>query len=424
MRAAEPRRIIHRTAIDAELQARLETLLRDKTARLPAALTAAVIVADHRTGEILAAVGAPDLFDTARQGFIDMTVAVRSPGSTLKPLIYGIGFEMGLAHPEMLIEDRPTDFAGYVPTNFDNEYRGTVSIRTALQLSLNVPAVAVLDAVGPQHLIARMKRAGAAPQLPPGKAPGLAVGLGGVGVSLRDLVAVFTAIARGGAAVALSDTPVEMVPRGRQVVSPVAAFYLADILAEAPAPMGSQQRGIAFKTGTSYGHRDAWAIGFDGEHVIGVWVGRPDAAAVPGIIGVELAAPLMFEAFGRLKTEPAPLPPPPEEALTLTNPELPQPLRRFRARGRLIEPEHPEPEIAFPPDGARVDLGIAHGRGQPLVVKIRDGVPPFTWLIDGAPVAAFPWDREVSWTPPGPGFVAISVIDGHGASARAQVFVE
>jgi penicillin-binding protein 1C len=119
-----------------------------------------------------------------------MTQAHRSPGSTLKPLIYGLAFEQGLAHPESLIEDRPTGFSGYAPTNFDGEYRGTVTIREALTQSLNVPAVIVLDAVGPARLVARLKRAAAHPMLPDLSAPGLAVGLGGVGLSLRDLVAV------------------------------------------------------------------------------------------------------------------------------------------------------------------------------------------------------------------------------------------
>ena len=133
-----------------------------------------------------------------------MTRAVRSPGSTLKPLIYGLAFEQGLAHPETLIEDQPVDFAGYPPENFDGEFRGTVSVRQALQLSLNIPAIELLDAVGPARLVARMKRAGAAPVLPDLSPPGLAVGLGGVGVTLPDLVAIYAAIARGGTAVPLT----------------------------------------------------------------------------------------------------------------------------------------------------------------------------------------------------------------------------
>ncbi len=418
--AEAPGEGVVRLTLDGHVQARLEDLLRDRARQMDPSLSAAVLVVDHRTGEVVASLGSPDLFDTRRRGFVDMTRAVRSPGSTLKPLIYGLGFEMGLAHPEMMIEDRPMSFGAYAPTNFDNIYRGLVPVRRALQLSLNIPAVAVLDSVGPAHLVARMKRAGAAPQLPPGEAPGLAIGLGGIGVTLRELVALYAAMARGGEAVVLRDRADAPLATGAPVLSPVAAWYIGDILVGAPPPAGAAQKGIAYKTGTSYGHRDAWAVGFDGRHAIGVWIGRPDAAASPGMIGIDMAAPILFEAFGRLKPKPEPLAPPPGEALTVSNPELPAPLRRFRGAGEIILSDHAEPEIAFPPDGARVEIGA----GGALVVKVRDGAPPFTWLIDGRPVEAFPWDREVSWMPPGPGFVSISVIDARGDAARARVFVE
>ena len=186
-------------------QARLESLAAERADALSDSVSVAILVADHQTGEILASVGSSGLFDERRDGFIDMTRAVRSPGSTLKPLIYGLAFELGLAHPETLIEDKPVDFAGYSPENFDREFHGTVSIRRALQLSLNVPAIELLEAVGPARLVARMRRAGATPVLPDISPPGLAVGLGGVGVTLTDLVAIHAAIARGGMAVPLVD---------------------------------------------------------------------------------------------------------------------------------------------------------------------------------------------------------------------------
>ena len=163
-----------------------------------------------------------------------------------------------------------------------------MTIREALRQSLNIPAVIVLDAVGPARLVARLRRAGADPQLPDGRAPGLAVGLGGVGVTLRDLVAVYAAIARGGAPVALRDgvdaDAAAAAIAGRRCSSPIAAWYVADILAGVPPPRNGSPGRIAYKTGTSYGYRDAWAIGFDGAHVIGVWVGRPDGAPVPGLL--------------------------------------------------------------------------------------------------------------------------------------------
>ena len=415
-RLADRERTIHRLSIDRDLQDSLERLLAARVTSMPAAVSAAILVADHRTGEIVASVGSPGLGFENRHGFIDMTEAVRSPGSTLKPLIYGLAFENGIAHPSSLIEDRPTSFGGYVPTNFDEGYYGTITVRHALQRSLNVPAVVLLDAVGPAQLLARMRRAGMRTELPPGKAPGLAIGLGGIGTRLTDLVALYAAIARGGEAVALTTEPAAAPGRGARVLARGAAWQVADVLAGAPAPVAASNGMLAFKTGTSYGYRDAWAIGFDGRHVIGIWVGRPDAAPVPGITGIRTAAPLLFEAFTRLKPRAEPFAPPPGGVLTVPTAELPAPLRQVRGTGRALATG---PEIAFPPDGARVAVG-----GGVLALKVRAGRPPFTWLVDGVPVETQSLDREIAWRPGGPGFVGISVIDATGEAARTRVFVE
>ena len=188
-RVAHPDLAVQRLTLDADLQARLETLAAERALALGERLSLALLVADHGTGEILASVGSAGLLAGDREGFIDMTQAVRSPGSTLKPLIYGLAFEAGIGHPESLIEDRPAGFGRYVPANFDRDYQGTVTLRRALQLSLNIPAVKLLEAVGPARLVARLKRAGARPELPDLSPPGLAIGLGGVGLRLTDLVA-------------------------------------------------------------------------------------------------------------------------------------------------------------------------------------------------------------------------------------------
>ena len=203
---AAPGRGVHHVTLDGPLQGRLELLAAERAAAIDPRVSAALLVADHGSGEVLAEVGSAGLFDGARQGHVDMTRALRSPGSALKPLIYGLAFESGIAHPASLIEDRPTAFAGYVPGNFDRSFQGTVTVRRALALSLNVPAVQLLDAVGPARLIARMRRAGAAPVLVDASPPGLAIGLGGLGVTLFDLVRIYGAIARGGVAMELTDT--------------------------------------------------------------------------------------------------------------------------------------------------------------------------------------------------------------------------
>ncbi len=440
-RLAHPERPVQRLTLAADLQARLETLAAERGRLLGEKLSLALLVADHPSGEILAAVGSPGL-ETAREGFIDMTRVVRSPGSTLKPLIYGLAFEAGIAHPESLIEDRPAGFGRYVPANFDRDYQGTVTLRRALQLSLNIPAVKLLEAVGPARLVARLKRAGARPELPDLSPPGLAIGLGGVGLRLTDLVAVYGAIARGGRPMPLVEelpmvtdggadgagsapsegagVKAQAFPGDDRLRLPVlderAAWQVTDILAAAPPPEAANTAGLAFKTGTSYGYRDAWALGFDGRHVVGVWVGRPDGAPVPGLTGITAAAPLLVDVFARLGPR-HPLPPAPPGVLRATTASLPPPLRRVDEPAATAGPR-----IAFPPAGARLALGA--GLDAELALKVRDGQPPFTWFANGTPIAHEPFARVTPWRPQGAGFVTLAVVDAQGRSGRVRVFLE
>jgi len=415
--AGDPTAPLHRLTLDAQLQARLEGLARRAVQGRGAAISVAILVADHRSGEILASVGSPDFTDTARRGFVDMTQALRSPGSTLKPLVYGLAFDEGLAHPETLIEDRPTAFGQYRPVNFDGQYRGTIRLREALQQSLNIPVVALTEALGPARLMTHLRRAGMQPELPGDDTPGLAIALGGLGVTLEDLARLYAALANGGRPVPLIwRADAEPGAPGPRVLSPEAAWQVADILRGTPAPPAAPQGVLPFKTGTSYGHRDAWAVGFDGEHVVAVWMGRADGTPVPGAFGGELAAPVLFEAFARLKPRLAPLPPPPPAVLLVSNAELPQPLRRFRPRDAVFAPMPGGPVLAYPPDGALLELGDTG-----LVVKLSDGTPPFTLLLDGAPALTGLRTREVVLPAPGPGFVTLSVIDANGLAARARL---
>lgn len=411
---ADPFRPIHRTTLDARLQAALETLAADAVRGRGDELTAAMIVMDHRTGEVLASVGAAKYTDSARNGFVDMTRAPRSPGSTLKPLVYGLAFDQGLAHPETLIDDRPADFGGWRPQNFDGAFRGTVTVRDALAMSLNLPVVELTQAVGPARLMAHLQRAGATPVLPGDAPPGLAISLGGVGMTLEDLVRLYGALANAGRSVPLHVTP-DTAPASAQVLSPLSAWYVADMLADIPPPAGRPETGLAYKTGTSYGHRDALAVGFDGAHVVAVWMGRADGTPVPGAFGGDLAAPVLFDAFRRLKPALTPLPPPPAPALTLPTARLPLPLQRFRPRDAVFATAPDAPRISYPPDGAEIDSGGL------LVLKVAEGTPPFTWLADGRPISVATREREEVLDGFGPGFVRLSVIDAEGRSAAASV---
>ena len=414
LRLASPQTRHHRTTLDAPLQIALETLASQTVAALGERMQIAIVVADHRSGEVLASVGSAAYTGDARLGYVDMTTASRSPGSTLKPLIYGLAFDEGLAHPETMLEDRPTDFAGYAPQNFDRITRGTIRAREALQMSLNIPAVALTQALGPAKLIAAMRRAGADPRIP-GDQPGLAVALGGVGVTLEEMVSLYAAIARGGVAIPLRATG-DAAGEGQRVLSSVAAWEVGDILAGLPAPPGAPQNRLAYKTGTSYGHRDAWAIGYDGRHVIGVWMGRADGTSVPGAFGAELAAPVLFQAFARLKPRLDPQPAPPPATLLVSNAQLPKPLQRFRSREAAFQVAQDAPAVVFPKDGTEVEL-LPEG----LMLRVQGGTAPFTWLLDGTPVAIAERRPETLIAPPGPGFVTLSVIDADGRSSRVRI---
>ena len=403
----------HQLTLDAGLQAALETLAAEAVAGKGDQLQIAILAADHRSGEILASVGSAGFLADRRQGFVDMTQALRSPGSTLKPLVYALAFDEGLAHPETLIDDRPVQFGTYAPQNFDKIWRGTIRLREALQLSLNIPVVLLTEALGPAKLIAAMERAGMHPALK-GDEPGLAISLGGLGVSLQDMVQLYATLARGGVALPLRFTGDGA--EGQRVISAVAAWQVGDILAGLPPPPGAPQNRLAYKTGTSYGHRDAWAIGFDGRHVVGVWMGRADGTPVPGAFGADSAAPVLFQAMGRLGRSLTPQPPAPKATLLVSNAQLPQPLRRFRSRNAAFEAAADAPRVTFPPEGAEVE----RLNGE-VLLKLSGGTLPLTLMADGVPLRTGLRERSAMLALPGAGFVTLSVIDAEGRSARVRV---
>jgi penicillin-binding protein 1C len=415
VRAERPQDAQHRLTLDGDLQRRLEALAAEAVAGRGEALQVAILVADHASGEILASVGSAGYQADLRQGFVDMTQALRSPGSTLKPLVYALAFDEGLAHPETMIEDRPMRFGTYAPQNFDRLYLGTIRMREALQLSRNIPVVELTEALGPAKLISAMEKAGMKPVFP-GDQPGLAIALGGVGVTLQDMVQLYAALARGGVARPLTWRLGAEGAEGQRLVSSVAAWQVGDILAGLAPPPGAPANRLAYKTGTSYGHRDAWAIGYDGRHVVGVWMGRADGTPVPGAFGADVAAPVLFQAFNRLKRKLDPQPAAPPATLLVANAALPQPLQRFRSRAAAFAEAADAPAVAFPPDGAEVEL-LAAG----LKVKVAGGTAPFTWLADGVPVVVGSEAREAMLAMPGAGFVTLSVIDAEGRSDRVQV---
>jgi penicillin-binding protein 1C len=422
--AAAPERSVHRLTIDAALQRNLEELARERARALGPDMSVAILAVDHATGEVLARVASADYFDVRRAGQVDMTAAARSPGSTLKPFIYGLGFEDGLIHPDTLIEDRRVRFGGYAPENFDLNFQGTVTVRRALQLSLNVPAVAVLEKVGASRFATRLKQAGGSLVLPAGEVPGLAMGLGGVGVTLNDLVALYAGLARLGTTVPLTQRAAsgEEAQMARRLLDPIAAWYVGNVLLGSPPPENAAGGHIAFKTGTSYGYRDAWAVGFDGKRTIGVWVGRPDGAPVPGLVGRVAAAPILFDAFARTGKLSAPLPPAPRGALVAAAGKLPPPLKRFRAGALASEAGESQLRIMFPPNHARLELASdGSGKLDPIALKVTGGTGALTVLVNGQPLPTAAGRRTLFFEPEGPGFVRLTVMDARGATDSVVV---
>ncbi|HYD46118.1 MAG TPA: penicillin-binding protein 1C [Phenylobacterium sp.] len=418
-RAAPMREASVVSTIDAGLQARLEPLAEAAARAQGAEATAAILVVDVKTRAVRASVGSGGL--SRPGGWIDMTRALRSPGSTLKPFIYAFAFEQGLAAPDTEIKDTATRFADYQPENFDRVFHGKVTAREALIHSLNVPAVATLDRVGPDAFAARIAGAGAnlvRPQVE-SRAAGLALALGGAGLSLRDLALLYAALADGGVAKPLAWTEAEATRRPRQsgdrLVSAEAARQVLDILRETPPPAGRTPAAltagrpvIAYKTGTSYGFRDALAAGVVGGQVVIVWTGRADGGARGGLTGRDAALPLLFDVADRLEAPPAaPRPIAPKAA--------PRALQRLEAADT-------GPRLIFPPDGAtlQADALGASGRGFALAAE-GEGL---SWYVNGAPLAADPVSGKVIWRPVAAGFYQLSTVDALGRAAKARVRVK
>lgn len=383
-----------RTTIDLPLQVGLERLVADRLASLPERVSVAVLVADAGTRDIRALVSG-QYGDELRAGSLDLTQAVRSPGSALKPFLYAMAFEAGLVRPETVLVDLPRHFGGYAPENYMRGHAGRVTAAEALRRSLNLPAVALLDQVGPLRFAEALRAVGAKPRLPPGADPSLPLALGGAGFTMREMAGLYAGLASGSGAGPLrlraEGAPAAAAPQTE------AQRLVADILTQ-PFPGGGPP-GVGWKTGTSWGGRDAWALGFDRRMVVAVWVGRPDGTPVPGATGRGLALPLLARVFDLLPAAPR---------------SAPRPVPTARAEGvadaglRLL----------FPPPGAWLSA-----EGGTVVLRALGGRRPLTFLVDGTPVEGAPARREAGWLPTGPGFYTITVLDADGLSAHAPVRV-
>jgi penicillin-binding protein 1C len=385
------------TTLDLPLQVALERMASDQLRRLPERASLALLVLDAHTREIRAIVSGGDGMSEVRAGALDLTRAVRSPGSAMKPFIYAMAFEDGFAGPDTPLEDLPRHFGGYAPEDFDRGFSGGVTAADALRRSLNVPAVALLEQVGPAQFTARLKLAGVTLRLPEGAAPSLPLALGGAGITLRDLTGLYAALATDGASAKPRLLP-ELVARGGPFLQSRAAEAIASVLTQQLPDSGVP--GIAWKTGTSWGGRDSWALGFDRAHVVGAWVGRPDGTPLPGATGRSLALPLLARVFEILPAAPRDI-----------RADVGRPIASVVSSANALR-------LLFPPPNA-----VVSGDG-PVTLRAMGGQRPLTFLMNGAPLDTDPARREISWLPPAPGFYRLTVLDADGGAVRVSLRVK
>lgn len=413
LRALQPEKELLLSSLDRAVQEKMETIAAQAQQRLgeEGKRTLALLAVDNRSRQVLAHVGSGGW----RISSLDLTKARRSPGSALKPFIYGLAFEQGILHPETLILDRPGHFGSYGPDNFDRTHHGWVSVREALHRSLNLPAVQVLERVGPQTLLARFASVGVFMGSNQGEA-GLSLALGGTATNLRYLTALYAALADQGEFRPITFNPAAPPGPVNRLLAPAAAWQVDEILRSLPAAAGLQTTAkIRYKTGTSYGFRDAWAIGYTRQHTIGVWVGRPDGGYGKRTTGAELAVPVLLQAFAALPAQVEAAASPPAGFRLLSHNQLPPHLQYFSRSAA----EQSQPRIYYPVDGSSLNLGD----NPVFVLKAHGGTPPFHWLINGQPVAKEQQGEIVSCPPPGPGLARITLIDSQGRRDRVSVWV-
>lgn len=291
-------------SIHPAIQKRIESIAREALKLSPPEVNIAILIAHHPSHQIIAYVGSADFFDSIRQGQVDFIRAYRSPGSTLKPFIYGLGFDYGFLKPSGYVLDDRHRFGSYLPDNFDKAFHGMVTVSDALIMSLNIPVVALLNEIGPQRFLGTLEEAGIQPKFLVQSAPGLSLALGGVSMTLEQLVTLYAGLAQNGQVFPLKLTLESPKDQPYQFLSSKSAEQLTEILSQTLInEMGQNITDIAVKTGTSYGHRDAWALGYNGEYVVGVWKGRPDGAPFGVGTGRTIAVPVLQRVFRSLPTK-------------------------------------------------------------------------------------------------------------------------
>jgi penicillin-binding protein 1C len=297
-----------KTNIVLNTQLKIEKLTEDyvRGLKLKGIRNAAVIVIDNRAHKVVSYVGSAGFKDTTDGGQVNGAAAVRQPGSTLKPLLYALCMDEGLLTPKMMVNDVPVNYAGYAPENYDKEFHGAVTMEYALEHSLNIPSVRSLKLLGKEKMIQKLIDCRFKQIQKDQNKLGLSLILGGCGASLEELTALFSVFANNGVYISPQYTQ-DAVSQRVQIVSNEAAFLITEALSKVNRPdfplnwtATERMPKIAWKTGTSYGRRDAWSIGYNTNYTIGVWCGNFSGVGVTELSGANTATPLLFKIFNTI----------------------------------------------------------------------------------------------------------------------------
>lgn len=297
------------TSVVLNTQQKIEKLTEDyvRGLRLTGIRNAAVVVVDNHTHQVIGYVGSAGFADTLDGGQVNGAAAVRQPGSTLKPLLYALCMDEGLLTPKTVLNDVPVDYAGYAPENYDREFRGPVTVEFALENSLNIPAVRSLNRLGKELLLQKLVACNFKQIQKDRNKLGLSMILGGCGATLEELTGLFSAFANNGVYTPLQFTQSDSSTKKTEIISPEAAYLITETLSKIGRPdfplnwtATEHMPKIAWKTGTSYGRRDAWSIGYNKQYTVGVWCGNFSGVGAPELSGANTATPLLFKIFNTI----------------------------------------------------------------------------------------------------------------------------
>ncbi|MFK7925033.1 MAG: penicillin-binding protein 1C [Bacteroidia bacterium] len=309
LRNQSPTEPIIKTTIELEIQRQIRGLVKNhiQAIEIRGIHNAAAIVIDNETMGVVAYVGSQDFFDSQNAGQVDGVKAIRAPGSTLKPLLYALAIDEGLITNQTVLLDVPMQYGTYEPENFDSGFRGKVTASNALSQSLNVPAVRLLHEIGVPKFLQKLEKAGFEQITKDQQKLGLSVVLGGCGASLEELSRMYAAFANQGKLRSIRYRDEDEITTEESVFSPAAVYLITETLSKLSRPdlpvqwhNSANLPKVAWKTGTSYGRRDAWSIGYSPRYTVGVWVGNFDGTGVPDLYGAGTAAPLLFNIFNQL----------------------------------------------------------------------------------------------------------------------------